>query len=241
MSGHSKWHKIQHKKGKTDAGRGAIFTKLCKAISMTASHGGDPGMNFALRLAIEKAKAENVPKENIERAVRRGTGEDKDGIVLEEALYEGFGPGGVGILVKTVSDNKNRTVSEVKYAFSRNGGSMGGAGSVKWLFEEKGVAFIDADACVSIQDWDEFELAIIEVGADEMDRSEAGLVIASAKENFKAIIDILTDRGIMPSDSGLRWMAKDQVSVDGDTSVQVSTLCDALEELGDVEEVFVNL
>ena len=140
MSGHSKWSKIQHKKGAADAKRGNIFTKLGKAISIAAQQGGgDPEMNFSLRLAIDRAKGANMPKDNIERAIKRGTGELKDGAELQEIIYEGFGTGGVAIIVETVTDNSNRTVSDVKSVFNRTGGSLGGPNAVKWQFEQKAV------------------------------------------------------------------------------------------------------
>ena len=139
MSGHSKWHNIQGRKGKQDALRSTMFSKYSKLITIAAKGGGDPDKNFSLRIAIDKAKSVSMPKDNIDKAIKKGTGELNDGIVLEEALYEAFGPGGVAVLIKAVTDNKNRTVSEIKHTLTKSGGSMAGPGSVAWMFEQLGV------------------------------------------------------------------------------------------------------
>jgi len=242
MSGHSKWHKIQHKKGKADAARGSVFTKLCKAITVAAKDGGgDPGMNFSLRLAVEKAKAGNVPKDNIERAIKRGTGENREDLVLEENLYEGFGPGSVAFLVKTISDNKNRTVSEVKHAFSKHGGSMGSAGSVQWQFEEKGVVYLSAEQKTQIDDWEAFELSLIDAGVEDITVHDDGARIVTSRDKFKALMDTLEAADISFEESGLKWMAKEEIHIDEGVILQVEALYDALDALDDTLEIFTNI
>ena len=239
MSGHSKWSKIQHKKGKNDAKRGASFTKLCRGVSLAASEGGgDPDMNFSLRLAIEKAKQGNVPKDNIERAIKRGTGELKDGAALSEGLYEGFGSGGVAVLVETVTDNANRTVSEVKHIFSKHGGSLGGPGSVAWMFERLGVVRL------KIEDFrlqnDEIELSVIDAGAEDIVENKDFVEIRSSVGNFQKVLEAIQSFEIEPEDSGLEWVAKEEISVDENVAGKVEALYEALDELDDVKSVYSN-
>lgn len=241
MSGHSKWHKIQHKKGAVDARRSNIFTKLCRAITVAAQEGsGDPATNFSLRLAIEKAKADNVPKENIERAIKRGTGELKDGAALQEAIYEGFGPNGVAMLVEAFTDNVNRTVSEIKNTFAKNGGSLGGPGSVQWQFEQKGVARFATDKKSSIVDWENVQLELMDAGVEDIRESEAGVELIISRENFQKMIEALGKFKIEPDDSGLEWVAKEEVELDDEASAKVEKLYEVLDELDDVRGVFTN-
>ncbi len=242
MSGHSKWSKIQHKKGRTDKARSSLFTKLCKGITVAAQQGGgDPDMNFSLRLSINKAKEGNVPKDNIDRAIKRGTGELKGDLVLEESLYEGFGPGGVAFLVECVSDNKNRTVSEVKNAFNKGGGSMGGQGSVKWQFENLGVVRFGAlqDIRNKIK-FDEFELDIIEAGAEDIVESEYGIEIRCGREVFANVLGVVESFGLEPEDSGLEWVGMEEMDISDEIAEKASNLYDSLDELDDVKGVYMN-
>lgn len=242
MSGHSKWSKIQHKKGKADAQRGNLFTKFSKAITMAAKEGGgDPDMNFSLRLAIQTAKAGNMPNDNIERAIKRGTGELKDGEEIFEIIYEGYGPGGIAVLVETLTDNKNRTVAEVKHAFSKHNGSLGGPGSVQWQFERLGVILLNSDQRSVISDQDSFELALIEAGASDIQSHEEYTEITSPMDKFQSVLEAVATAGIAePEDAGLKWVAKESVAVDDDTAEKMHKLYEALDELDDVSEVYTN-
>jgi len=243
MSGHSKWSKIQHKKGKADAQRGNLFTKLCKAITMAAKDGGgDVDMNFSLRMAVDKAKAGNVPKDNIDRAIKRGTGELKDGEEIVEIVYEGYGPGGIAVLVETLTDNKNRTVSEVKSAFTKNNGSVGGPGSVQWQFERLGVVAISNNQlAINNLDKEELELSLIEAGASDILEFDEHIEIRCPMEKFQSVLEALKEKGITePEDAGLKWVAKEEVAVDNATAEKMEKLYDALDELDDVQEIYTN-
>jgi len=243
MSGHSKWSKIKHKKGKNDKARGNLFTKLLKAVTIAAQDGGsDPEMNFSLRLAIQKAKAGNVPKDNIDRAAKKGAGELDDGTRLVEVLYEGFGAHGVGVLIETVTDNKNRTVSEVKHALSKHGGSMGGPGSVKWQFGHKGVVRIDtAHESWDASKKDDIELALMDAGADDMSEEDGVLEIICAVEKLQSVIESAQKQKLELADSGLEWIAKETMNLDEEKQQKVEGLYDALDELDDVRAVFMNI
>ena len=241
MSGHSKWHKIQHKKGAADKARSNLFTKLCRAITVAAQQGGgDPDMNFSLRLAIEKAKAGNVPKDNIERAIKRGTGELKDGAVLQELLYEGFGPGGVALIIESVTDNSNRSISEIKTAVTRHGGSMAGPGSVKWQFERKAVLRFTKEHKEHISDWDSFQLELMDAGADDIIESEEGVEIFGPVESFQKINTVAVSSGVTPDDAGLEWIAKESIALEENVSASIEKMIDALDLLDDVKEVYTN-
>lgn len=241
MSGHSKWSKIKHKKGAADKKRSNAFTKLLKAVTVAAAAGGDPDMNFALRLAIQKAKAGNVPKDNIEKAVKRGSGEGKDGVVFEETLYEAFGPGGVALMIECLTDNKNRTISDVKVAVTKNGGSMAGPGSVQWQFEHKGVVRIDAEKKAQIADWDDAQLTLMDAGVTDIQESEEGVTLLAEKDALRAMLDAVTALGIEPDDSGLEWVAKEGVSPEDAILTKVEKVIDALDECDDVKEVYTNI
>lgn len=239
MSGHSKWHNIQARKGKQDAARSGQFTKISKLIAIAAKNGGDPTTNFALRLAIEKAKGVGMPKDNIERAIKRGTGE-LAGDQIEEALYECYGPGGVAVLVKCLTDNKNRTVSDLKHIFSDHGGSMAGAGSVQWMFGQWGMATVEkarlAEKNISIED---FELAVAESGAEDV-KIEEEIEVKSKIDNFQKVLAKIKEIGIEPKDSGLRWESKEKMSVDAEVEAKLRELFEELEENDDVEDYFTN-
>lgn len=242
MSGHSKWHNIQGKKGKADKARSNVFTKLARMIAVTAREGGgDPVMNFSLRLAIDKAKAANMPKENIERAIKKGIGEDGDGATLQEALYEGFGPAGSVILVEALTDNPNRTVSEIKNVITKNGGTVGGAGSVKWQFNRLGVIRLSLVETEKIKNQkSEFELELMDAGMEDMQESEFGLEIHCPVEKFQAVLEIIKKFNLEPESSSLEWVAKELISLDEEASNRLATICDALDELDDVREVYTN-
>lgn len=242
MSGHSKWHNIQGKKGKADKARSNIFTKVARLIMVAAREGGgNPDMNFSLRIAVDKAKAVNMPKDNIERAIKSGTGESKDDKVFEEVIYEGFGPSGTAFLVEALTDNKNRTVSEVKNVFSKYGGSMAGAGSVKWMFVRLGVIRLSGSENEKVKaKKSQFELELIEAGAEDIIESEFGLEIRCPVEKFQAVLEAVKKNGLEPESSGLEWMAKEPVALDEATSEKVSRLSDAFDEMDDVREVYTN-
>lgn len=242
MSGHSKWHKIQHKKGAADAKRGNLFTKLTKAITVAAQQGGgDPDMNFSLRMAIDKAKQGNVPKDNIERAIKRGTGELKDGAEIQEVIYEGYGPGGIAILIEAITDNTNRTVGEIKHTLGKYGGSLGGPGSVKWQFARLGVVRLDESKKVKVESIkSDFELAVIEAGADDIIESEYGIEIRCPMDNFQKVLDAVKSLDIEPTDSNLEWIAKEENDTDEGVTASMEKLYDTLQDLDDVKEVYTN-
>lgn len=238
MSGHSKWSTIKRKKAVTDAKRGAVFTRLAREIAIAAREGGgSPETNFTLRLAIDKAKGENMPSDNIDRAIKRGTGEDKDGAMLEQVTYEGFGPNGVAVIVEAVTDNRNRTVSELRHAFSRNGGTLGETGSVNWQFDR--VAFF-AFAAQGKSEEELFEL-VVEAGADDIWYEDGQVEVTGPVDAFKRIGDALRQAGIGIDDAGLRMQAKQELELSPSESLQVLRFIENLEELDDVQATASNL
>jgi len=239
MSGHSKWHNIQQRKGKQDAKRSSMFSKFGKAISIAAQRGGaDPETNFSLRLAIDKAKSVSMPKDNIDRAVKKGTGEVGDGVQIEEALYEGFGPGGVALIVKCLTDNRNRTSADIKHVLSKNGGSLGSSGSVMWMFDLLGL--IQLETIKLPTDRDSFEMDLIEAGAEDISIDGEQVEIKTKVENFSKVLNKLKSLNIEPDDSGLRYIAKEEVGISDEVREQISKLFDLLEENDDVEDYFTN-
>ena len=238
MSGHSKWSTIKHKKGAADARRGKIFTTLSRAITMAAREGGgDPDVNFTLRLAIEKARAANMPKDNIERAVKRGTGEDKDGVVLEKIIYEGYAPHGIALVIETVTDNRNRTVGALRHGLTKYGGSLGENGSVAWQFTLKSYfAFPAGD-----HDHDEiFELAV-DAGAEDVVFDSEAIEIYGESTAFKIIGDQLRAASIKTDEAALRRIPNQEIELDVDQTVQVLKVIEELEDLDDVQRVDSNL
>ncbi len=233
MSGHSKWHSIKHKKGAADAKRGKIFTKMAAEIAIAAQDGANPAMNFKLRLAIQKAKAANVPAANIERAIAKGSGQG-GGAKLEELLYEGYGPAGVAIMVKALSDNRNRTSPEVKSTFSKHGGTMGGQGSVAYLFENKGIIGCKAEA-----DKDELSLVAIEAGADDIDDSSEQLVVYTQPNNLEAVRDALGEDNVESAEVKQEPSQTIVVEDEGKAKTLLN-LMEALDDLDDVVEVTSN-
>lgn len=241
MSGHSKWHNIQQKKGKMDSTRGSTFTKLSRAITMASQGGGDPEMNFSLRLAIEKAKEVNMPKDNIERAIKRGTGELDDEAALEEILYESFGPSGTMFLVEAVTNNRNRTVAEIKNIVNNHGGSMGGPGSVKWQFERFGIVRINTEQKNKIADkWSDFELALMDAGVADIIENEYGVELRCPIVNFQKVMEIVNTHKLELDESGLEWVAKESVKLGSEDSEKVQELYDTLDDFDDVKAVYSN-
>jgi len=238
MSGHSKWSTIKRKKGVADAKRGAIFTRLSREIVMAARSGGsDIEANFRLRLAVDKARAENMPKDNIERAIRRGAGEDKDSAAFEEITLEGYGPHGSAMMVSCVTDNRNRTVADLRHAFSKAGGNMAEAGAVGWQFDRKSYFAFPA----SQLGFDKaFELGV-EAGADDVVDGGDTIEIYGPVDAFKTIADALHKVHIQPDEAGLRMIAKQEVELDVDGTLSVLKMIEAIEELDDVQDVFHNV
>ncbi len=238
MSGHSKWSTIKRKKAAVDAKRGQLFTRLAREITIAAREGGgDPETNVRLRLAVEKARASNMPKDNIERAIKRGTGEDKDAAAIEEIYYEGYAPHGIALMIHCLTDNRNRTVAEIRHILSKYGGSLGEGGSVAWQFNR--VAYFALPAAGLDPD-DIFELAV-EAGADDVNFDEETIEIIGAVDSFKAIGDRLRAAGIQPDEAGLRMMPTNEMELPPDQTVQVMRVIEALEDLDDVQNVYSNL
>ena len=236
MSGHSKWSTIKRKKGVADAKRGKLFTKLGREIVIAAREGGDPATNFKLRLAIDKAKAANMPKDNIERAIRRGTGAEK-GAELEEVNYEGYGPNGVALLVQVLTDNRNRAVSDVRRTFSRYGGSLGESGCVAWLFEPKGYITISPDD----SDPDELALLAIAAGADDVTVASDLVEVYTLASDFQRVKEELEKNGITLNSAEISMIPKSLMELDEKDTTKAMILIDALEELEDVQQVYSNL
>jgi YebC/PmpR family DNA-binding regulatory protein len=238
MSGHSHWATIRRKKGAADAKKGAIFTRLAREIVMAARNGGgDPDSNFRLVLAIEKARAGNMPKENIERAIRRGAGEDKDGVVFEEITYEGYGPHGVALMLECVTENRNRAVAEIRHVLSRSGGNMAEAGAVGWQFSRHSYFSFPS----SMLSYDKaFELAL-DAGAEDVSEDGENIEILGPVDAFKKISDALTKAGVTPDDAELRMIAKQDMELPVDQTLSVLRVIENLEELDDVQSVFHNL
>jgi YebC/PmpR family DNA-binding regulatory protein len=238
MSGHSHWATIRRKKGAADAKRGQVFTRLAREIVIAAREGGgDPSSNIRLQYAIDRAKASNMPKDNIERAIRRGTGEDKDAAAFEEILYEGYGPHGIALLISCVTDNRNRTVAELRHVLNRMGGSLGESGSVAWQFKRVSYFAFALDK----HDPDKiFELAL-EAGADDVTFDDELAEIFGEVEVFKEISDQLKSAKIVPDEAELRFIPNMETELSEDQTMQVLRLIDALEELDDVQDVYSNL
>ncbi|MBI5653593.1 MAG: YebC/PmpR family DNA-binding transcriptional regulator [Chloroflexi bacterium] len=237
MSGHSKWAQIKRKKGVADVKKGAMFTRLGREISIVAREGGgDPDANFALRLAVDRARASNMPKENIERAIKRGTGELKEGGQLEDMMYEGYGPGGAALLVQVLTDNKNRAASEVRHLFTRGGGNLASANAVAWMFEKKGVIAVEG-----VKNPDDLELELIDAGADDFKTDGNTVEAYCAPEQLKALRDALEKKKVAIASAELAWIAKTPATVTDDQAVQTLKLMEAIEEHDDVQKVYSNL
>jgi YebC/PmpR family DNA-binding regulatory protein len=236
MAGHSKWKQIKRKKAVTDARRASAWTKIIREITVAAkAGGGDPNGNPRLRLAIDSARAVNMPKENIERAVKKGTGE-LDGAAFEELTYEGYGPGGAAIFIEATTDNANRTVAEIRHAFSRNGGNLGASNSVAWMFERKGQVYLDAGKL----DEDTTLEAALDAGAEDFSRDGEQYIVTTTPGAFHAVQDALRSRGMAIESAELAMVPKNTVKVEGPDAEKILKLVESLEELEDVSKVFSN-
>jgi YebC/PmpR family DNA-binding regulatory protein len=238
VSGHSKWSSIKHKKGAADAKRGKLFSKLSRAIIVAAKEGGgDPSGNLSLQNAIEKAKSYSMPKENIDRAIAKGSGADADASAFETVVYEGYGPSGVAVIVEALTDNRNRTASDVRHTFAKNDGNLGGSGAVSWLFERRGVVLVPADGT----DEDELTLAAAEGGADDVARDGSSYQVLSVPENLAAVREAIEAAGFTIDSAELTMLPKTTVEVvnEGDAK-KVLRLMDELEDNDDVQDVYAN-
>ena len=238
MSGHSKWSSIKHKKGAADAKRGKLFSKLSRAIIVAAREGGgDPANNLALANAIEKARSYSMPKDNIDRAIAKGTGADASATDFEIVMYEGYGPNGVAVIVEALTDNRNRTASDVRHVFSKNDGNLGTAGAVTWLFERRGVVLVSADGV----DEDELTLAAAEGGADDVSLDGSTYQVVAAPEGLSAVRQAIEDAGFAVESAELTMVPKTTVEVEDETAAKkILRLIDQLEDNDDVQDVYAN-
>ncbi|MBA4495769.1 YebC/PmpR family DNA-binding transcriptional regulator [Paenactinomyces guangxiensis] len=238
MAGHSKWKNIQHRKGRQDAIRGKIFAKLGREIYVAARQGDkDPANNQKLRLAIAKAKAQNMPNDNIERAIKKATG-GGDGQDYEQITYEGYGPGGIAVMVDTLTDNRNRTAADMRHIFSKRGGNLGEAGCVSWMFDRKGVLTIDRDS--TDKDEEEILLLALENGADDFETTDKGFEITTSPEAFEDVKEALEAEGFTFADAEVTLVPSNKVHVHGEMIKNILSLMDALEDHDDVQNVYAN-
>jgi YebC/PmpR family DNA-binding regulatory protein len=236
MSGHSKWHTIKHKKGAADAKRGKIFTRLIKELTVAArAGGGDVDMNPRLRTIVNEAKANNMPRENIERAIRRGTGEEP-GVSYEEIMYEGYGPGGVALMIQTLTDNKNRTVGEIRHMLAKYNGNLAAENSVAWMFSRKGQIFVNKGKV----DEDKLLSAALDAGADDMNDDESAWEIVSAPDSFEAVRDAVKGLGIEPTSAEIAMVPQNYVKLQGKDANHMIKLMEALDDHDDVQNVWAN-
>jgi YebC/PmpR family DNA-binding regulatory protein len=235
MSGHSKWATIKHKKGALDAKRGKIFTRIIKEIAIAAKGGGDPEHNPRLRTAIAAAKAENMPADNIKRAVQRGTGE-LPGVTYEEITYEGYGPGGVALLVAVTTDNRNRAVSEIRHTFTKHGGNMGEAGSVSWMFHKKGYIVVPQSAAKE----DDLLNLVLENGGEDLKTDADNFEIITAPDTYEAVLEAVKKAGITPAANEVSMIPQNYIKLEGAPANQMLRLLDALDDQDDVQNVYSN-
>ncbi len=238
MAGHSHWAQIKRQKGATDAKRGAVFTKSAREIQSAVRQGGpNPDANFSLRLAIDRARAVNMPKDSIERAIERAAGGGEGAAHFDEVVYEGYGPHGVAILMETLTDNRNRTVGNIRSTLTKRGGSLAEGGAVAWQFEQKGVILVG----LSGQDSDEVSLTAIDLGADDVQAVDEGLEVLTAVENLQSVREGLIKAGLSVKSAELARIPKMNVTLGEQDTLQVLTLIDVLEDLDDVQRVYSNL
>lgn len=236
MSGHSKWHTIKHKKGALDAKRGKVFTRLIKEINVAArSGGGDVNNNARLRKAISDAKAQNMPNDTIDRAIKRGTGE-LGGETIEEIIYEGYGPGGVAVMVDTVTDNKNRTVGELRHVFSKNGGNLGEAGSVSWMFKRKGTIILEKGA----KSEDELMELVLNAGGENLEDEGDSWLVTTAPDDFDAVLEAIKEAKLTPVSAEIERIPENRIKLTGKEAQQMLKLYDALEDQDDVQKLAAN-
>lgn len=236
MSGHSKWATIKRKKAVLDAKKGKIFTKLIKELTIAAREGGgDPAGNPRLRLAIDNAKSQNMPQDNIDRAIKKATGE-LEGVTYHELTYEGYGPAGVALLVEVATDNKNRTVAEVRHIFSKNGGSLGENGSVAWMFDRKGIITVPKQG----KKEDEIMEIVLDAGGDDLTTEEDFFEIQTSVESFESVRRALIEKKLTVENASLQWIAKNTIEVKGEDAEKVMKIIEALEDNDDVQNVYSN-
>jgi len=236
MSGHSKWHTIKHKKGAADAKRGKIFTRLIKELTVAArAGGGDPDMNPRLRTIIAEAKANNMPRENIERAIRRGTGEEP-GVSYEEIMYEGYGPGGVALMIQTLTDNKNRTVGEIRFILGKHAGNLAAENSVAWMFSRKGQIVVEKAKA----DEDTLLNAALDAGADDMNDDGEAWEIVTPPEKFEAVRDAVKALGVEVANAEVAMIPQNYVKLQGKEAQQMLRLFEAIDDHDDVQHVWAN-
>lgn len=237
MSGHSKWSTIKRKKAANDAKRGKVFTRLSREITIAARAGGDPESNAALGLAIDKAKAENMPKDNIDRAIKRGTGELKDAEDIAEILYEAYGPQGVALIIEVATDNRNRTLADIKHRLNKVGGSMAEPGSVAWQFEQKGYIAVAADG----QDYDEIFMLAAEAGAEDVSEDDGLFEIFTPRDELHTVFSALKEAGIQVEEARLDWVPKTEIELEAGPAMKVMNLIEELEDGDDTQMVYSNL
>jgi YebC/PmpR family DNA-binding regulatory protein len=235
MSGHSKWSQIKRKKAKTDQARGKVFSKLVREITTAARTGGDPKMNMRLKTAIEEAKAVNMPADTLKRAIQKGTGE-LPGETYEEILYEGYGPGGVAVMVKVLTDNKNRTAPEIRHTFTKFSGNLGEVGSVGWMFDRKGIILVDAARV----DEDELLGLALDAGAADMRRADSLFEVTAAPQDLENVRRTLEGRGVPIQSAEVTYVPQSTIRLEGKDAQQVLRLVEGLEELDDVQHVYAN-
>jgi len=236
MSGHSKWSSIKHKKGATDAKRGKIFTKLIKEITVAARMGGgDQDANPRMRTAIAAAKSENMPKDNIERAIKKGTGE-LEGVNYEESTYEGYGPGGAAVFIESVTDNKNRAVADIRHIFSKNGGNLGENGCVAWMFDKKGYIAIEKKAV----DEDSLMETAIEAGAEDVREDNGSFEIITEPDDFESVKTAINKAAILYIDAEITMLPQSTINLEGKQALQMVKLMEALDDCDDVQKVYTN-
>jgi YebC/PmpR family DNA-binding regulatory protein len=236
MSGHSKWHTIKHKKGAADAKRGKIFTRLIKELTVAArGGGGDPDMNPRLRTIIAEAKANNMPRENIERAIRRGTGEEP-GVSYEEVMYEGYGPGGAALMISTLTDNKNRTVGEIRFILGKHNGNLAAENSVAWMFSRKGQIIVEKDKA----DEEKLLNAVLEAGGDDMSDDGSVWEIICSPESFEKVRDAVKALGVEPAQAEVAMVPQNYVKLTGKEAQQMLRLFEAIDDQDDVQHVWGN-
>lgn len=244
MSGHSKWSTIKRKKGAADAARGKVFTRLAREIQVAARNGADLNSNFQLRLAVDRARAENMPKDNIERSIRRGAGLEKDAAVIETVVYEGYGPHGIALLVDCLTDNRNRTISDLRRVFTRAGGGLGEPGSVAWQFTERGYLLanrVNEDGDPINVDPDAIFMAALEAGADDVEISDEAVEVYTDRANFAQVSQALEAAGIKTDQAELIMQPNTTLELTADEAQAVLGMIEALEELDDVNKVYHNL
>ena len=240
MSGHSKWATTKRQKAVTDAKRSSVFTKLANNLTIAARKGGDPEMNFSLRLAVDRARGANMPKENIERAIKRGTGES-GGAALEALTYEGFGPAQSAFIIETVTDNKNRTASEIRHLFAKHGGSLGAAGSVAWNFEHRGVIRITAEELkTKSADNDDFELELIDAGAKDIQKAAEGITIITDVKDLQKVKHFLDQKNLVAASAELEYVPKDVKRLNENEKQKVEQFIEELDEYGDVSNHYTD-